>query len=174
MNILWYNGLGRVAERSNAPHLKCGVGQPTVSSNLTPSDVKKIMVFGTFDIVHLGHEDFFRQARALAEEPYLIVSVARDAAAARHRGAAPRRNERERLEVVQKHPRVDKALLGDVDGYMRHITYERPDIIALGYDQSGEYVENLERDLKAAGLPTKVVRLAPFKPETFKTSKLRS
>src|SRR3989344_6843398 len=141
----------------------------------------RIMVFGTFDMIHPGHEDLFRQARALArpehgrgaDEPFLIVSVARDSAAARHKGAAARRNERERLEAVQSHPLVDKALLGDEEGYMTHIKYERPDIIALGYDQSGEYVERLEQDLKAAGLPTKVVRLVPFKPETFKTSKIR-
>ena len=36
----------------------------------------RIMVFGTFDMIHAGHEDLFRQARALAKEPYLIVSVA--------------------------------------------------------------------------------------------------
>lgn len=30
-------GGGGVAEWSNAPHLKCGVPQGTVSSNLTPS-----------------------------------------------------------------------------------------------------------------------------------------
>ena len=50
--------------------------------------MNRIMVFGTFDIIHAGHEDLFRQARALAEDPHLIVSVARDSAAARHRALA--------------------------------------------------------------------------------------
>jgi len=46
-------------------------------------------------------------------------------------------------------------------------------IIALGYDQGGEYVEYLESDLKKAGLATRIVRLKAFQPDTFKTSRLR-
>ena len=38
--------------------------------------MKKVMVFGTFDGLHEGHLDFFRQAREYGD--YLIVAVARD------------------------------------------------------------------------------------------------
>ncbi len=131
------------------------------------------MIFGTFDMIHPGHEDFFKQARELSSDPFLIVSVARDSAALRHKGKVPDRNERERLEALTQHPLIDKAILGDEEGYIAHVKNEMPDIIALGYDQSGEYVENLEHDFKTAGLSMNVVRLRPFKPETFKTSKLR-
>ena len=133
----------------------------------------KIMVFGTFDMLHDGHADLFRQARALADDPYLIVSLARDSAAMRHRGFAPQKKEDERRELVESHPLVDRAVLGDEVGFIAHIKAEMPDIIALGYDQAGEYVENLERDLAAAGLTPRLVRLNAYKPETFKTSKLR-
>lgn len=133
----------------------------------------RIMVFGTFDMIHPGHEDLFRQARALAADPHLIVSVARDSAAQRAKGQAPRHSERERLESLRDHPLVDEAVLGGERDYMEHIVGARPDIIALGYDQSGEYVEHLEHDLKTAGLKTNVVRLKPFRPEIYKTSKLR-
>ncbi len=136
--------------------------------------MKKIMVFGTFDMIHKGHEALFRQARSLAEEPFLIVSVARDSAVMRHKGKTPRRNERERLEGVEANGLVDKAVLGDEEGYTRHISFERPDIIALGYDQAGEYVEHLAEDLKKVGLTPEIVRLQPFEPGTFKTSKLQS
>ena len=47
-----------------------------------------------------------------------------------------------------------------------------PDVIALGYDQTGEYVEDLEEELRDAGLSTSVVRLKAYKPDIFKTSKL--
>ena len=134
----------------------------------------RIMVFGTFDIIHLGHEDFFVQARALAKEPHLIVSVARDSAAARTRGSAPRHHEAERLATVAAHPLVDKAIMGDELGYIEHIVSEKPDIIALGYDQKGEYVEHLETDLSKAGLRVKALRLKAFKPELHKTSKMNS
>ncbi len=162
-----------MAERSNALVLKTRVGQPTVSSNLTPSAMTKIMVFGTFDMIHAGHEDFFRQARELGEEPFLIVSVARDSAALRHRGFAPQRDENARQALLAAHPLVDRAVLGDEEGYVEHIVREAPDIIALGYDQDGEYVGSLESDLRDAGLTVRIVRLEPFQPETFKTSKLR-
>jgi len=132
----------------------------------------RIMVFGTFDMLHPGHEDFFRQARSLAPEPHLIVSVARDAVTARVKGNRPRHDEAARLADVAAHELVDEALLGDETGYIAHIIAARPDIIALGYDQDGEYVDHLEADLTAAGLSTKVMRLRAFEPETYKTSKL--
>ena len=39
-------------------------------------DKIKIMTFGTFDIFHLGHKSFLKQAREFGN--YLIVVIARD------------------------------------------------------------------------------------------------
>jgi len=130
------------------------------------------MVFGTFDMVHEGHEDFFRQARKLAPKPHLIVSVARDANVTQIKGNSPRHHESERLATVLANPLVDEAVMGDEVGYVEHIVQAKPDIIALGYDQYGEYVRDLERDLTAAGISPKVMRMKAFKPEMYKTSKL--
>lgn len=134
--------------------------------------MSRIMVFGTFDMIHEGHESLFAQARALSPEPYLIVSVARDAVAARIKGKRPRNDERFRLAQVAAHPLVDEAVLGDEIGYLPHIVKARPDTIALGYDQEGEFVEDLKEDLTKAGLSTTVVRLKAHAPERFKTAKL--
>lgn len=133
----------------------------------------KIMVFGTFDMIHPGHEDLFRQARSLASDPHLIVSVARDEVSSRIKGFKPRNDEKERLHALAENPLVDDVVLGDEADYMAHIKEARPDIIALGYDQSGEFVEHLAADLKKAGLDTSLVRMQPYEPETYKTSKLR-
>lgn len=132
----------------------------------------RIMVFGTFDMIHAGHEDFFKQARALAKEPYLIVSVATDANVERIKGKKPRRSQSERRELAASHPLVDEVVIGDETGYLDHVLKMKPDIIALGYDQTGEYVDDLERDLAKAQLSTKVMRLRAFEPERLKTSKL--
>ncbi len=132
----------------------------------------KIMIFGTFDMVHPGHEDFFRQARALAPNPFLVVSIARDSVVLRVKGKASRHSEIERLQVVGAHAAVDHVILGDEVGYMAHIKKVNPDIIALGYDQTGEFVADLRRDLKEAGLSTRIKRTRSHKPEIFKTSKL--
>lgn len=131
------------------------------------------MVFGTFDMIHEGHEDFFRQARALAREPHLIVSVAREKNTERIKGYKPHLSEGERLAAVAAHPLVDEAILGDEEGYLPHIITARPDIVALGYDQRGIYVDLLPESLESAGVTAKVVRLKAHKPDTFKTSKLR-
>lgn len=133
----------------------------------------RIMIFGTFDMIHKGHESLFMQARALAKRPYLIVSVARDRSVARIKGVPPRKNEEERRALLAAHPLVDEAILSDLDGYMPHIRAARPDIIGLGYDQFGEYVDRLEEDLTREGIRPQIVRLAAFEPETYKTAKLR-
>jgi cytidyltransferase-like protein len=132
----------------------------------------KIMIFGTFDMIHAGHEDLFRQARSLAPDPYLVVSIARDVSVLRIKGVAPRHSQEERLAAVRAHELVDEAMLGDEIGYIGHIKAAAPDVIALGYDQEGEYVSNLSEDLRQAGLGAKVTRLAAYKPKTYKTSKL--
>lgn len=133
----------------------------------------RIMIFGTFDMIHKGHESLFMQARSLAKRPYLIVSVARDVSVARIKGAPPRTGEEERRALLAAHPLVDEAILSDLDGYMPHIRAARPDIIGLGYDQFGEYVDRLEEDLRREGIQAAIVRLAAFEPETYKTAKLR-
>lgn len=137
------------------------------------------MVFGTFDMIHEGHVDFFRQARALAPHiagraprPHLIVSVAREPVVTRIKGEKPKRSERERQALLERNTLVDEVVLGQEDGYIEHIMKAKPDIIALGYDQRGEFVERLERNLTGSGLKVRVVRLKAFRPETYKTSKL--
>lgn len=132
----------------------------------------RIMVFGTFDVVHAGHEDLFRQARALALDPWLIVSLARDPVVARIKDAPPRNGEAARREALLKHSLVDEVVMGDLAGYVDHIRAAAPEVIALGYDQEGEFVDHLERDLAAAGLFPRVVRLQALRPDVYKTSKI--
>lgn len=136
-------------------------------------EVTRIMVFGTFDMVHAGHAHFFKQARALALKPYLIVSIARDKNVTRIKGERPRKGEADRMRLVKRNKLVDEVVLGQEDGYIEHILETNPDIIALGYDQKGEYVSRLERDLhNARAAHIRVVRLQPHQPEVYKTSKL--
>ena len=88
---------------------------------------------------------FFGRPIALAQEPYLIVSVARDKNVRKIKGKSPRHSEIERRDVLAAHPLVDEAILGDEEGYIEHIKKAMPDIIALGYDQTGDYVDGLEQ-----------------------------
>ena len=131
------------------------------------------MVFGTFDMLHEGHLDMFRQARALVDEPQLIVSIARDAATERIKGHAPKHSELDRLKNVEACSLVEEVVLGDRDGFINHIVKADPEVIGLGYDQKSSYVTELQAELDRVGLKTRVVRLKPYKPDVYKTSKLQ-
>src|SRR3989338_6235564 len=102
----------------------------------------KLMVFGTFDGLHKGHVDFFRQARRLAENSFLVVSIARDRNVIRIKGKRPVLSEEKRVFLMKKSGLADKVVLGGIDDHLSHIAKEKPDIIALGYDQKN-YVRNL-------------------------------
>lgn len=132
----------------------------------------RVMIFGTYDGVHEGHRNALQQARMLSKNVYLIVSVARDEVVKRVKGMLPTQTEEVRAQALRAEPGVSEVLLGDREGYMAHIQKMYPDVIALGYDQRGEYVISLESNLKETGLSTHVVRLAPFRPEVYKSSML--
>jgi len=60
----------------------------------------KVLVFGTFDILHKGHLNFFKQAREHGD--YLIAVVARDRTVKEIKGKPPIESEKERLKNVAK------------------------------------------------------------------------
>ncbi len=146
----------------------------TAKKNSTSSDdqVTRVMIFGTFDIVHPGHRNFFKQARSLAKNPFLIVSIARDKNVRRIKGVYPSNTQWERRLVVAQEAGVDRVVLGGAKDHVPHIIFEKPDIIALGYDQVA-YIEGLDKALQNAGLKTKIIRLKPYKPHLYKTSIIR-
>lgn len=132
----------------------------------------RIMVFGTFDGLHEGHRHFFKQAKKLSIKSYLIVSIARDRNVKVIKKALPGLNEKKRMLLVRKSGLADKVVLSGIRNHIPHIVKEKPDIIALGYDQRF-YVKNLKNKLKNKGLQTSVVRLKPFKKSIFKNHLLR-
>ncbi len=132
----------------------------------------KIMIFGTFDGLHKGHFSFFKQARKLGENSILVASIARDENVLRIKGEFPSLNERKRANLVKKSGFVDKAVLSGLKNHIPHILREKPDIIALGYDQYA-YVKNLKKDLKNKGILVKIVRLKPYKEKIYKNHLLK-
>jgi len=133
--------------------------------------LEKILVFGTFDGVHQGHLNMFKQAKRLSKNPYLIVSIARDKNVLRIKNKLPFNKENKRKKLVEATLIPDKVVLGSVKNYLEHIVKESPDYIALGYDQI-HYTENLKKDLKSLGLAPKIRRLKPYKENIFKNSLL--
>ncbi|RJR32125.1 FAD synthase [Candidatus Parcubacteria bacterium] len=125
--------------------------------------IKKVMVFGTFDILHPGHLSFFKQAQKYGQ---LTVVVARDKNVLKIKGKLPQNSENERLKTVKNIWGIT-ALLGDLNDPYKVIKKAGPGIICLGYDQ-----KSFVNELKFKFPKIKIIRLKPYKPELFKTSKL--
>ena len=132
--------------------------------------MKKVMAFGTFDIVHEGHVYYLKEAKKLGD--YLIVVVSRDSNALKIKGKKPLHNEKERLEAVKKLDFVNEAVLGDrkMRGW-EIIRKHKPLAIALGYDQWTSEM-SLAEELGKLGYNPQIVRIKPFQPEKYKTSKI--
>ncbi len=133
--------------------------------------MKKVMVFGTFDIFHPGHKNFFKQAKNFGD--FLIVVVARDETVLRVKKHKPKNNEKERLRTIQKCKVVDKVVLGNRGDKYKIIKEHKPNIICLGYDQEF-FIDQLKEKLNFFNLTqTKIIRLKPYKEQIYKSSLLK-
>ena len=132
---------------------------------------KVVMAFGTFDIFHKGHKSYLKQAKMLGDK--LIVIVARDKTIELIKKQKPVNGEQERVLAVKNSKIADEVILGSLKNKYAVIKKYRPDIIALGYDQKANLAE-LKEKLKEFKLQTKIVRLKSYKPEIYKSSKLKN
>jgi len=119
-------------------------------------NVYKVLVAGTFDILHPGHLHFLNKAFELGL-PHVVIS--RDINVLRNKGRPPVMNEQDRLLVVSSLKPVYRAVLGDLEDHLKPLLEIRPDIVLLGPDQPVDE-NNLVKELEKRGLPsTKVVRV---------------
>jgi len=130
----------------------------------------KVIIFGTFDIVHMGHIHMFKQAREYGDR--LIVVVGRDKNVEKAKGIAPLHSEKERVEFLKNIKLIDEVELGFEDDKYQIIKKIKPDVIALGYDQTVDESE-LREYVKQLGLKAEVIRLKPHKKNMLKTNKIK-
>ena len=132
---------------------------------------KKVLVFGTFDIFHQGHEHFLKEARKYGD--FLRVVVARDETVLAVKKRAPKNKENLRKQILEESSLVEEVVLGNLGDKYEIIREYRPDVICLGYDQKF-FIEKLQEKLNKFGLKeTKIFYLASHQPEIYKSSKLR-
>ncbi len=101
-------------------------------------DTMKVVVAGTFDILHPGHIYFLKEASSHGD---LHVIIARDENVKKIKGKKPIFNENERKLIIESIKFVKKAYLGDKKDFFKVIEKIEPDIIFLGPDQDKEWVE---------------------------------
>jgi len=122
----------------------------------------RIICAGTFDILHTGHIEYLKTAKALAQNSKLIVIVARDANSEKIKGKKTINDEQIRLEKIKELDFVDEAVLGfEGNNAIKRVISLNPDIIALGYDQWAKE-DWLDGELKKNGVNVKIFRMNKF------------
>jgi len=121
----------------------------------TPRSETRVVVAGSFDILHPGHIEFLRWASRLGDKLFVIVS--RDSNYRRFKGVEPVFREDERLEIVSAVRYVYRALLGDESDLLKPLEEIKPHIVALGPDQHFDERELIEQ-LRSRGVEASVVR----------------
>lgn len=125
--------------------------------------MKKIMVFGTFDGLHPGHEFVLTEALKHGE---VTAVVARDSNVMKMKGRKPAFSEAERMQALVKRFPVATFLLGDPKDFLAPVRKAKPDLILLGYDQ------RFPPGVKEANLGCRTERLPSFHPDRYKSSLL--
>ena len=134
-----------------------------------------VLASGVFDLLHLGHVKFLEEAKkAGGKNAELIVVVARDSTVQATKGRKPVMPENQRLALVESLKVVDQAVLGfeefDIGDVIDRI---KPDIIALGYDQT-DMEEQVCEYVNKRKLKVTVVRVGKFgEDELSSSSKIR-
>lgn len=119
----------------------------------------KVMATGTFDLLHMGHIYFLKEARKLGDK--LVVVVAADSTV-RKLKHEPINSQEIRLNLIKELKVVDEAYLGHENDMYKIVEEIKPDVIALGFDQIHDE-NNIKSELKKRKLNVKIVRLSEFK-----------
>ncbi|MEK6950343.1 MAG: adenylyltransferase/cytidyltransferase family protein [Nanoarchaeota archaeon] len=130
---------------------------------------KVVICFGTFDLLHLGHLHYFRQARKHGD--YLVVVIARDRTK-RKQNKKTIFNELERLQMVQSLKLVDKAVLGHPRNHFKIIIKHKPEVICLGYDHAIKE-KRLAKELGKYRLYPEIKRMKAYKAGKYKGGKMK-
>jgi len=127
------------------------------------SDSKIVLAGGVFDIIHPGHIHTLNDAKELGD--VLVVVVATDKTAIKMKKREPLHSAELRQELVSSLNMVDLCIIGDEDDIFKTVDLVKPQIIALGYDQTHQE-KFITEGCKKINLDVTVARLESPRPET--------
>lgn len=140
-------------------------------TELGRSKIRVVLVGGVFDLLHAGHIHTLKAAKALGD--VLIIVVATNTTVSQvKKNRKIYHDELRRLELVSSIQFVDKALIGRKNSIYETVELVKPDIIALGYDQSHDE-KSMKKTCIERGINLEVVRLSSPMP-TLKSSVIKS
>lgn len=100
--------------------------------------MKKVITYGTYDLLHQGHINLLRRAKALGD--YLIVGVTNDSFDRERGKLNVRNNVLERVEAVKATGLADKIIIEDYVGQkIDDIQKYDVEIFAIGSDWEGQF-----------------------------------
>ena len=117
------------------------------------------MATGTFDLLHMGHIYFLKEAKKLGDTLAVVIATDSTVRKLKHEPINPQDI---RLKLIKELKIVDEAYIGHEDDIYKIVKEIKPDIIALGFDQIHNENE-IKNQLKNRDIKAKIVRLAEFK-----------
>jgi glycerol-3-phosphate cytidylyltransferase len=100
--------------------------------------MKKVITYGTYDLLHEGHLNLLRRAKALGD--YLIVGVTNDSFDRERGKLNVRNNVLERVEAVRATGIVDQVIIEDYVGQkIDDVLKYDVDVFAIGSDWEGKF-----------------------------------
>tara|TARA_B100000029_G_scaffold371523_1_gene365472 strand:- start:148 stop:606 length:459 start_codon:yes stop_codon:yes gene_type:complete len=127
------------------------------------SDSKVVLAGGVFDIIHPGHIHTLNDARKLGD--VLVVVIATDKTAIKMKKREPLHSAELRRELVSSLSMVDLCIIGNEEDIFKTVDLVKPQIIALGYDQTHQE-KFITEGCKKINLDVTVARLESPRPET--------
>jgi len=115
------------------------------------------MASGVFDLLHTGHLHYLQEAKKMGDELIVVVATDKTVRQKKHIPITPQNMRRELVAALKP---VDNAVVGNDDDFFLIVEEIQPDIIALGYDQS---FEDLQEKLRQRGLKAKIVRCPQYR-----------
>ena len=127
------------------------------------------MIFGVFDGLHKGHLHFINQASKLGS---IITVVTRNSIILKMKKHLPKFSLKKRISdlSVARTVLAIKIIAGDTKiGSWNVIKKNKPDIVALGYDQK-DLKKSLKKFISENKLKIKIKTISPHKPKKFHSS----
>jgi glycerol-3-phosphate cytidylyltransferase len=100
--------------------------------------MKRILTFGTYDLLHVGHVRLLKRAAALGDR--LIVGVSSDELNISKKGRAPVYSTIERVEIIRSLSCVDDVFVEhSLEAKGDYIREHKADVLVMGDDWAGRF-----------------------------------
>lgn len=130
--------------------------------------MKRVLIFGSFDLLHPGHLFLIHEAQKYGA---VHAGLALDATILAVKGREPYNSLALRMKNLEAFGVIPHA--GHHTDRLRVVRDVAPDTILLGYDQH-VFVEKLEHYIESEKSHIAVVRVPPFSPDIYKSKTIRS